>query len=106
MKTNNENIYKVLLEQMTPVYTLVTIAATDEKEAAAKTEEKACEEGYTWSHGRLPSDGVWSFIPPLDIVMPAEDGPPRVLGVCDGHVNIAELACWGSTIVTSGDSIV
>ena len=97
--------YRVLLEQMTPVYTLVTVTATDEEEAAAKAEEMAEEEGDEWSHDRLPGEGVWSFIPPMDIVMPTEDDPPRAISICDGQAEISEHSCWGSNIVTS-DGIV
>jgi hypothetical protein len=97
--------YKVLLEQMTPVYTVVTVTANDEEEAAALAEEIAEEEGHEWSHDRLPNDNTWSFIPPVNIFMPTEDEPPRVLGVCDGLADISEFSCWGSNIVTS-DGIV
>ena len=102
----HEKTFKVLLEKMTPVYTFVTVTAKDEEEAAAKAEEKVWEEGNEWSHDRLPSDEVWSIIPPMDIAMPTEDEPPRVLGVCAEHADVLELACWGSGIVTSDGSIV
>jgi hypothetical protein len=106
METNQEKTYKVMLEQMVPVYTLVTVTATDEEEAAVKAQDKAEEEGHEWSHDRLPDEQTWSFIPPVDIALPTEDGPPRVLGVWEGEFGSADLACWGTSIVTSDGSIV
>jgi hypothetical protein len=106
METNQEKTYKVLLEQMAPVYTLVTVTATGREEAAVKAQGKAEEEGHEWSHDRLPDEQTWSIIPPVDIAMPTEDGPPRVLGVWEGEVGGADLTCWGTSIVTSDGSIV
>jgi hypothetical protein len=88
--TGRTRRYQVLLEQMTPVYTLVTVTATNEEEARAKAEAKAYDEGLEWSHDRLPNDDTWSFIPPMNIFMPTEDGPPRALGVWEGQMDIAK----------------
>jgi hypothetical protein len=78
----------------------------DKEEAAAKAEAKAYDEGWGWAHDRLPDEDTWSFIPPIDISMPTEDGPPRVLGVCKGGADISKLSCWGSNIIASDGSIV
>lgn len=116
--TNDENVvsedaaegrprkYKVLLQKMTPVYTLVPIAAANEDEAARQALNSAEAFSLEFSHDRLPSDEVWSIIPPVDIFMPAEDDDPEVLGVLAGDVDTAGLTCRGSAIVTDNGLIV
>jgi len=77
MKGHSTKQYNVLLEQMTPLYTLVTVTATDEEDA----QDKALAGVEDFQHDRLPDDGVWSIIPPVDIFMPTEDGEPTVLEI-------------------------
>ena len=56
MKRHPTKQYNVLLEQMTPLYTLVMVTAADEEEA----QEKALAEVEDFQHDRLPDDGIWS----------------------------------------------
>jgi hypothetical protein len=93
--------YKVLLEKMTPVYSLVTVMATTEEGAV----ESALAEAAEFNHERLPGDGVWSTIPPVDILIPADDGEPRAVGVCEANVDAANLSCFGSNLITT-DGII
>lgn len=79
MKADNKKTYKVLLQKMTPVFTLVTITATSKDGAA----EKAIEAAEWFSHDRLPDDGMWSLIPAVNIFNPEEDGEPEVLTICE-----------------------
>jgi hypothetical protein len=101
MKNGGSKTYRVLLQKMTPVYTLVTVTAANE-DAAAQQARNSVEE---YSHDRLPGHEVWSFIPPVDIFMPAEDGELEVLGVLEGDVDTAGVTCRGSAIVT-GDGVI
>ena len=94
--------FRVLLEKMTPVYTLVKVTATSAEDGV----EQALESAQDFCHERLPEDGVWSLIPPLDIAMPTDDGEPQVPGICDGEVDPATLSCWDSNRVMSDGSIV
>ena len=59
------NLDRVLIEQMTPAYTMVTVRAGSEKEAAAIGEELASGHGHELPYDRLPGDGIWSIIPQL-----------------------------------------
>jgi len=93
--------YGVLLEKMTPVYTLVMVMAANEEDAV----DAALEDAEDFGHDRLPGEGVWSIIPSVDILMPTEDGGPKVIGVCEGDLDPAKLACVGSNLVTSGGII-
>jgi len=47
----------------------------------------------------LPGNGVWSLIPPVDVFMPAEDGEPKVIGICGGEADTAKLSCVGGNLV-------
>jgi hypothetical protein len=102
MKNGESKTYNVLLQKMTPVYTLVTVAAVNE-DAAAQQARNTVEE---YSHDRLPDHEVWSLIPPVDIFMRAEDGEPEVLGVLEGDLDTASVTCRGSAIVTGDGAIV
>jgi hypothetical protein len=77
---------------MTPTYTMLMVTARSQREAAAIAEELASGHGHDWPHDRLPGDGVWSIIPPVDISSPTEDGPPTSLGVFDAEGQSDEFA--------------
>ena len=79
MKGHSTKQYNVLLEQMTPLYTLVTVTATDEEDA----QDKALAGVEDFQHDRLPDDGVWSIIPPVHIFSPTEDGEPTVIDISE-----------------------
>ena len=89
---------------MTPVYTLLTVTAENAEEAADKAEAMGDDECHIWGHACEPGDEKWSIIPPISIIMPTEDGPVRVLGVCDGKADPTTMSCWGSSIVKADGS--
>ena len=85
---------QVLLHKMTQVYTMVTVTAANEDHAI----EQATDSVEDFTHHRLPEKGVWSLIPAVDILLPAEAGEPEVLGVYEGAVETRERSSWGTEL--------
>jgi len=86
MKNTSMNKYHVLLEKMTPLYTLITVTAKNEEDAT----EQALEQVVEFSHDRLPSEGIWSVVPQVDIFSPTEDGEPSVIDISDAGWDVED----------------
>ncbi len=87
--------YQVLLEQMTPLYTVVRVTATDEEDA----QDKALAAVEDFQHDRLPDDGIWSIIPPVDIFSPTDDGEPTVLEISAVDPDASDQPSSSSTVL-------
>lgn len=90
MSNTNLKTYRVLLQKTTPVYTIVTVTAANEDDAA----EQAIDCVEDFSCDRLPEEGVWSLIPAVGIFMPDEDSEPEVLRVSETAAETPELSAW------------